>query len=126
MNEGGCKQMEVDDFGLCVNKPWLEFWEGDDRERSATALAEAKQGLTSRFEGYCPTAKGTPKWWEVIVSPIRNGEGAITRILCISRDVTETPQAGGSAARSPAAYEPDAGERTRLRHSLDGCRWHHY
>jgi PAS domain S-box-containing protein len=88
MNKAGCMQMEVDDFALCINQPWIEFWSGRDRETATKSFAGAINGRVSSFEGYCPTLQGTPKWWEVIVTPITGYSGKIERILAVSRDIT--------------------------------------
>ncbi len=93
LNEGGCKQMEIDDVSLCVSQPWLDFWQGDERISAEAALQRAMQGKTAHFEGYCATAKNTPKWWEVVVTPIQGDSGEAVRILSISRDITERHQA---------------------------------
>ncbi len=89
MNPSGQQLMETTDFSSCVNLSWIDFWEGEARQEALNALAEAKAGSTGIFEGYCPTALGTPKWWSVIVSPIRDASGRIERLLSVSRDITE-------------------------------------
>jgi PAS domain-containing protein len=33
-----------------------------------------------------------PRWWDVVVSPIRDAEGKPERLLAVSRDVTEHKQ----------------------------------
>jgi PAS domain S-box-containing protein len=93
INAGGLCVMEIDDFTPYCNAEWVSFWEGEEQQQALQALATAKKGGTSTFEGYCPTAKGTPKWWEVIVSPILDGSGQVERVLSISRDITERKQA---------------------------------
>jgi PAS domain S-box-containing protein len=45
---------------------------------------------TSRFTGYfATTITKQPRWWDVVVGPIRNAEGKPERLLAVSRDVTE-------------------------------------
>ncbi|HEY9909875.1 MAG TPA: ATP-binding protein, partial [Thermosynechococcaceae cyanobacterium] len=46
-----------------------------------------------QFQGYVPTAKGKLKWWDVVVTPIRDGSGRIVQLLSISRDITKQKQA---------------------------------
>ena len=46
-----------------------------------------------RFQGFCATARGTPKWWDVLVTPIRDDRGTVTRLLSIWRDITEQKRA---------------------------------
>lgn len=88
MNEEGCRQMEVDDFAVCVNANWISFWDGLERQEAERVLIEARAGKTARFEGFCATQKGTPKWWEVIVTPINGKEGIPIQLLCVSREIT--------------------------------------
>ncbi|MEH2063128.1 MAG: PAS domain-containing protein [Nostoc sp.] len=89
MNTGGLCLMEIDDLNSHLNTEWLCFWEGSYRQQAEQALAAAKTGEISIFRGYCPTVKGTAKWWEVVVSPILDAFGQLERILLISRDITE-------------------------------------
>lgn len=89
MNAGGLCLMEIDDLDSYLNTEWLCFWEGSSRQQAEQALAAAKTGEISIFRGYCPTVKGTPKWWEVVVSPILDAFGQMERVLLISRDITE-------------------------------------
>ena len=93
MNTGGLCLMEIDDFNPYLNIEWLCFWEGSNRQQAEQALAATKTGEVSIFRGYCPTVKGTPKWWEVVASPILDASGQMERILLISRDITDRKQA---------------------------------
>jgi PAS domain S-box-containing protein len=89
MSGGGMRIMEVDDFSAIAGRDWREFWQGPDKEQARAALAAAKAGATGRFQGFTPTVKGTPKWWDVVVTPINGPDGRPERILSISRDITE-------------------------------------
>ncbi|OUL27274.1 hypothetical protein BV378_11655 [Nostoc sp. RF31YmG] len=89
INTGGTDLFEADDPTSLLNMNWVSFWQGEDYENALAAIAAAKVGDVGRFQGYCPTAKGTPKWWDVIVTPIRDASGQITQLLSISRDITE-------------------------------------
>ncbi|QLE51425.1 PAS domain S-box protein [Nostoc sp. C057] len=89
MNTGGLCLMEIDDLNSYLNTEWLCFWKGSYQQQAEQALAAAKTGEVNIFRGYCPTVKGTPKWWEVVVSPILDASGQLERILLISRDITD-------------------------------------
>jgi PAS domain S-box-containing protein len=89
MNAPGQRLMELDDFESTKNSAWLSFWVPESHLDVSYALETAKQGQVAKFEGCCPTSKGTFKWWEVIASPISNAEGICEQVLVISRDVTE-------------------------------------
>ncbi len=89
MSEGGKRVMEVDDFSLLKGCPWPEFWAGEGNTHALSAVAGAKAGKTSRFRGAANTAKGSPRYWDVQVSPIYGGDGKPAHLLSISRDITE-------------------------------------
>jgi diguanylate cyclase (GGDEF)-like protein/PAS domain S-box-containing protein len=89
MNACGQELMEVDEFCKLAGVSWASFWQGPERPAAQQALAVAQAGGVGRFEGFCPTAKGTPKWWHVVVSPILGSDGKPERLLAVSRDVTE-------------------------------------
>lgn len=93
INTGGLCLLEIDDIAPYLNTEWLCFWDGDHRQQAEQAFAAATAGEVYLFRGYCPTAKGTPKWWEAIVSPILDASGLVERVLVISRDITDRKQA---------------------------------
>ena len=89
MNDGGQDLMEIDDFDRQIRQePWLNFWHGCDREVAKQAFRAASGGKIGRFDGYCTTAKGTPKWWEVVVTPMLDEDNRVSEILSVSRDIT--------------------------------------
>jgi hypothetical protein len=89
MSEGGKPVMEVDDFSSLKGCPWPDFWAGQGNLDAALAVEAAKLGETARFKGAADTAKGTPRYWDVQVSPIFGPDGKPIHLLSISRDITE-------------------------------------
>ncbi|MDF5707625.1 MAG: PAS domain-containing protein [Nostoc sp. S4] len=89
LNTGGLHLLEVDDPASILNSDWVSFWQGEDYEQAQAAIAAARMGDIGRFQGYFPTLKRQPKWWDVIVTPIRDASGQVIQLLCISRDITE-------------------------------------
>src|SRR5580692_6075886 len=86
MSEGGKRVMEVEDFGKLKGCPWPDFWAGAGNADARAAVETAKAGGTARFKGPANTAKGTPRYWDVQVSPIFGHDGKPSHILSISRD----------------------------------------
>jgi PAS domain S-box-containing protein len=93
MNDGGQALMEIDDFSTVAQNQWVELWQGGETALASSALAAAKAGGVGKFEGYCATAKGTSKWWEVVVTSILNANSQVEQILSVSRDITDRKQA---------------------------------
>ncbi|MCA9086187.1 MAG: PAS domain-containing protein, partial [Planctomycetaceae bacterium] len=88
MNAPGLCAMEVDDFTRIRHQIWHELWPTEDQSAARNAFDKAMQGQVARFEGYCPTVKGTPKWWEVVVAPVHGVNGQPEVLVTLSRDLT--------------------------------------
>jgi PAS domain S-box-containing protein len=88
MNYPGMCLMEIDDFRPFVGQQWTENWEGEGNEQARAAVVKARGGEASFFEGFCTTAKGTPKWWEVSVAPVLDDRGKPHRLLVVSREIS--------------------------------------
>jgi PAS domain S-box-containing protein len=93
MNGAGICLLEIEDFDSYLHSPWCRFWEGEYLEQAQQALTRALAGLVYNFQGYCPTAKGTPKWWDVSVSPMFNTLGGVESVLVVSRDISDRKHA---------------------------------
>ena len=93
MNSNGMCAMEIDDFAQVSGAEWPVLWPRESHDALARAMTDARNGRTTRFEAFCPTAKGTPRWWDVTVSPVRAPDGRVLRILACSRDVTDIVEA---------------------------------
>ena len=87
-NPNGLKVMEIDNERDVIGKDWLTFWNGDLRQKAADALAKSRTGELAHFEGYCPTFKGTMKYWEVSIAPLHDDFGNVLWLLVTSRDAS--------------------------------------
>jgi len=84
-----CELLECPDLSVLIGRYWPDFFSRrEDREAVEKAIATAKGGGHGRFQAYCPTFAGTPKWWDVIVAPMNDVEGRPERLLAVSRDIT--------------------------------------
>lgn len=88
MNTPGLCIMEIENVEQVRGAPWASLWPQDMQGRVSAAVAAAADGQTARFSGFCPTAANTPKWWDVIVTPMRCADGQVRRLLATSRDMT--------------------------------------
>jgi PAS domain S-box-containing protein len=92
MSTPGLRLMEIEDIAPLVGTSWVEWWDGPYRSAALEAIEAAKGGKVGRFQGLCPTMKGTLKWWDVLVAPICDSEGQLKRLVGTSRDITESKQ----------------------------------
>ena len=86
MNVNGLCQMEIDDFSTVKNKEWCTLWGRENETMIKDALCKALAGETTQFTASCTTAKGTNKWWDVMVSPVGN---PVQQFISVSRDITK-------------------------------------
>ncbi|MGE3844631.1 MAG: sigma 54-interacting transcriptional regulator [Vicinamibacterales bacterium] len=93
MNTGGREALGICDFGPFCNAPWHELWPEASRDMVRSAVHAAKDGKLAKFFGFCPTATGEPRWWDVSVTPIVDSQGRPERLLAVSRDITERHRA---------------------------------
>ena len=98
MNSAAMAHMEIERAAEYVGRYWPDMWPNEGFQAAQNALAEARAGRTSRFTAFRQTAKGTPKWWDVIVSPVRDAEGEVVRLMSIARDITEYKRANDRLA----------------------------
>ena len=90
INVNGCRLLDIDDFGTLHSQPWSVLWPAVDEPVVRAAVAKAASGETARFQAFAHTAKGTPKWWDVIVAPAGGAADATggRRLISVSRDIT--------------------------------------
>lgn len=108
INAAGVQLMEVDDYHPFEGRLWMDMWPPEARPDVAAALSEARAGRTGRFIALRPTAKGTPKWWDVVVTSVADGEGNTRRLVAISRDITEARVAEQSNSQLAAIVASSA------------------
>jgi len=90
MSQGGQKLLDIEDISTYLNQPWIDLLTcSDDSYKAALeAISKAKERGTGHFSVYCPTVKGSPKWWDTIITPIMGKDGKVERLLSVSRDIT--------------------------------------
>jgi len=89
MNRSAMLGAEIDDFTPLIGTHWAELWPVPVRAAIERELTRARCGAVGHFTALNPTAGGTPKWWDVVVTttpPVEEDRGSI---LVIGRDVTE-------------------------------------
>jgi PAS domain S-box-containing protein len=89
VNGPGLRKLEVGSFDEVRGKDYASLWPADEQRKVRAALAKAVAGRMGRFQGFGPTSTGTPRWWDVQVTPVPGNEGKPELLLISTRDVTE-------------------------------------
>ena len=103
MNVNGLYQMEIDNFSTFDNKNWFTLWGSENEALAKASIDKALTGSTAQFTALSLTARGTPKWWDVVVSPVVKRGEQVQQIISVSRDITEKKKAE-EATEKMAAY----------------------
>lgn len=93
VSPGGQLALELDRPDQLDNLDWPSLWPGSERERVERAVADGRKGRRTQFLAFCPTTKNTPRWWDVVVTPMPGDGVAPGSLLVVSRDVTELVEA---------------------------------
>ncbi|MDP2075110.1 PAS domain S-box protein [Hydrogenophaga sp.] len=112
MTAQGCRLVEVDDFEQVRLGAWTDWWPDDGVQLAVSSIASARRGESARFVAYGPTFKGTPKWWDTMVTPICDTNGQPVMLLAVSRDITEQHLQQESIQRFNAELEGAVRQRT--------------
>lgn len=89
MNTNGLCAMEIDNFDAVAGKKWPELWPAASAETVNASLSQSVTEGIATFSGFCPTAKGAKRWWDVTVHAAADESGRTVGYLSISRDVTD-------------------------------------
>lgn len=89
MNPAGLVARQLNAEMDMVGRYWWDLWPEDSHPVVQDATTKGALGETTDFRGFCPTARGRPKWWDVRVSPIHDADGEVSGVLVVSKDVTD-------------------------------------
>ena len=89
INPGAVTALELGSLDDIYGAKWTSLWPEESRHLVLDAIATAGRGERTQFAAFCPTAKGSPRWWDVVVSPVLDASGATHKLMAVSRDVTE-------------------------------------
>jgi diguanylate cyclase (GGDEF)-like protein/PAS domain S-box-containing protein len=93
INGPGMRLFEAAAPSDLIGSDWAAFWPEPLRDAAREAIRSAAGGRPARFDGACPTLRGTVKRWDNALAPILGDGGQVECIVCISRDVSKRREA---------------------------------
>ncbi len=104
MNGPGRSLMAIENLETIIGKDWDSLWPVEERVTLRNAMERARAGEAGRFMGFCPTAAGEPRWWDVAVTAIAGEGGAPAGLLVVSRDITDQRRADDALRESEGRF----------------------
>ena len=101
----GQRILGIDCIEQFLHTSWFDFWKGGDRLAAQAAVNAAAAGGTQRFVGFFRTPLNEPRWWDVVVSPIRGAGGKPASLLVMSRDVSDLKPVEDALRERTAQFE---------------------
>lgn len=93
LSPAGQTLLEIDDMSNYLGRPWVELWRAEDRGKIEAGLKLARSGGVGSFQAELAIGSGARKQWDVRIAPMRGRDGAVERLIAMSRDITELRQA---------------------------------
>ncbi|MFK5600538.1 PAS domain-containing protein [Methylobacterium sp. HMF5984] len=100
MNARGVELNQLDTADDVLGLNFADLWPERERDKIRAAIGKAAGGEIARAEGFCPTARGEPRWWEASFAPFRPLAAGSLKLIGISRDITERVRAERSLRES--------------------------
>jgi PAS domain S-box-containing protein len=113
VNANGLRALEAD-FESIGSRKWIELWPQASRAEVEQAFNQARGGMSARFTALRPTLKGTQRWWDVVISPIKDRAGKIVNLMSISRDVSPSIALAETLQRSEQQFQALANNIAQL------------
>ena len=88
INRAGSAALGLSEGSQAPGLEWLGLLPANLRSRAQRALRLALAGRPARFSGKRSTALASHQYWDSMLSPMRDVDGRITGILCVSRNIT--------------------------------------
>ena len=68
---------------------WISFWPESEQGLIAAHLAQAVNGIETRFDGQITPWTGAQYAFDVTITPIKDDEGNVVRVVAVAHDETE-------------------------------------
>lgn len=89
MNPAGLAVIEADSLDQAQGQPLIDFVVPEHRAEFASLHRRVMAGETGKLEYEVKGLRGGRRWMETHATPLREADGKITRLLAITRDITD-------------------------------------
>ncbi|WP_157692635.1 PAS domain-containing sensor histidine kinase [Granulibacter bethesdensis] len=104
ISNAGLKALGISDPSHIIGQSWPHLWDDPVRSQALTAIAKARSGGVGRLEGTTLNSQGKASHWDITITPLLDQKGSITRLMAVSRDITEAREAQQALKYSEARF----------------------
>ena len=87
VNTYGCQVLGLDRASV-AGMSWPDMLPAESRQCGIDSLEAAVGGTSARFSYKSQLPGRAPLFWDNILTPVLDAEGQVSRVLCVSRDIT--------------------------------------
>lgn len=87
MNGAGLAGLGASSGPSSVRCHYADLWDGIHSVAVRAAVKLASNGSPARFEAFNGEQEA-PRWWEMRINPIQDGDAGITMLVAVSREIT--------------------------------------
>jgi diguanylate cyclase (GGDEF)-like protein/PAS domain S-box-containing protein len=109
MNGAGLAMLEADSLEEAQQRSLIDYVDPEHRAAFMALHERVMQGESGRLVFKVTGLKGTSRYLETHATPMRDGNGKVTSLLGITRDITETLQAEQQLRIAATAFESQEG-----------------
>jgi diguanylate cyclase (GGDEF)-like protein/PAS domain S-box-containing protein len=91
VNPLGAAALGAADAAALIGVPWTDLLPPENAADAREALRLARTGRTAHFTMRW-SVPGPLRWWDIVATPLRDGAGAVSRMVVASRDITHQKQ----------------------------------
>ncbi len=88
MNARGVVLNQLDSADAVLGMSFAEMRPEEERPKVRAAILDAAQGRPASYEGFRPTAKGEPRWWDASFAPFQPDPDGPLKLIGVTRDIT--------------------------------------
>ena len=118
MNHRGLEMNELASWDDVRGREFAAMWPEAEQDAVRRAVTLATEGQIAEMAGYCPTATGKPRWWDLKFAPYAAEDGRPVQVIAISRDISDRRAAEEALRTLNETLEEEVETRTRERDRL--------
>jgi diguanylate cyclase (GGDEF)-like protein/PAS domain S-box-containing protein len=92
VNRLGPRALDLDGPEAMLGRLWPDLLSADAAREAAAAVARGAKGQTSHLTTMHNGSDGSPKWFDIVATPVFDEAGSALRLVVVSRDITHQKQ----------------------------------